>query len=147
MSNRFSKLLVLALTSSTLIACANAPSSVVVSPQVMISQSMQNANKSASLTVQDMRTAHHIIEIKKKDKAAQLLSLGNSLTNAIETPLKASFEKTGLIVSGASSNQVTLFINAALISVNQELTKYNSTSKIRLTAKVENNKRDINENL
>ena len=139
MPNYLKKLMTIALSSSLLVACANAPTSVVVSPEVMISQSSLNANKSATLTVQDMRTAQHIIEIKKKDQAAQLLSLGNSLTSAIQTPMQKSFEKTGLLISGSSGNQVTLFINSALISVEQELTKYSSASQIRLTAKVENN--------
>lgn len=132
------------LTSSALLAasllftsaCSNTSNKMVVSPDIVSAKSSLYQNKVAYITIADMRTDSHIIEIIKKDKAAELISNANDLVSSIKAPTIQAFTRQGLVVNSSANNQLSLMINDAKLSVNQSLTKYQSTSLITLTAQL-----------
>ena len=66
-------------------ACANKPTHVVIAPDLSIINSTSTLteyqNKEASITVTDIRRAQHVVQILRKDEAAEMTHLGCSNTH------------------------------------------------------------------
>jgi len=119
-------------------ACSTKPSHVVINPDLPVVSSNGYAQQSASTSIIDLRTAHHLIQIQKPDEAAKLISTQQHLPDIIERTLKKSFERSGLHINSHSNKTIELIINEALFVVNQDTLKYKAKANIVLTAKVNN---------
>ncbi|MDO6428636.1 YajG family lipoprotein [Thalassotalea sp. 1_MG-2023] len=130
---RFFAISTIIATSAIITACSTAPSAFIVTPQLLLPSNNHYSGQHASVKVEDMRTAHHVLEIVKEDSAAQIVTSRTPLQTDIATAFTAGLKKSGLDVSSASANQLRLVINQAKITVEQSLSKYASQSVIRLT--------------
>lgn len=138
------KIKVLAVISlfTLLSACANKPSHVVISPDLTITNSTTNKtayqNKQASLTISDMRSAQHVVQIIRKDEAAEVYSSQAPLAKIIEKTLTSELKKQGLALNVQANNTIEIIIDNALISVQQEMMKYQVNNDLVIRVKVNN---------
>jgi uncharacterized lipoprotein len=125
-----------------LTACANKPTHVVIAPDLSITNSASNQsnyqNKQASLTVTDMRTVQHVVQILRKDEAAEVYSSQQPLNQIIEQTLTAEFKKQGLEINAQAGNIIEIIIDNGLISVQQEMIKYKVNNELVIRVTVNN---------
>ncbi|MBA6230816.1 MULTISPECIES: YajG family lipoprotein [unclassified Colwellia] len=125
-----------------LTACANKPTHVVIAPDLSITNNASNQsnyqNKQASLTVTDMRTAQHVVQILRKDEAAEVYSSQQPLNQIIEQTLTAEFKKQGLEINAQAGNIIEIIIDNGVISVQQELIKYKVNNELVIRVTVNN---------
>lgn len=133
--------LVLLLTS--IVGCSTAPTHLIVSPQVYLSPSNQLAGKEAQLSVIDMRTSTHIIQILEKDEPATILSSEQRLEDIIQTILTKQWQQQGLTLTNSAKNKITLTVEKAIISVDQESVSYSTQSEIIIKASIDNTKQTL----
>ncbi len=135
-------LLTLALSS-----CADAPSHLILAPELNLPTVNKYHNKTAQLNVTDLRIAKHIIQVLRKSEAAELMTSQQTLSEIIQQTLNKEFKKQGLNLAQPSTNQVNndqsvnnieVIIDKALISVKQETMSYEAKSNISLRIKVKN---------
>jgi len=123
-------------------ACANKPSHVVISPDLSITNGTSNQqmyqNKQASITITDMRSAQHVVQIIRKDEAAEVYSSQAPLVQIIEKTLTAEFKKQGLGINTQANNAIEIIIDNALVSVQQEMMKYQVNNQLIIRVKVNN---------
>jgi len=123
----------LLLLASLNVGCSNTSPKMVIAPNLINETSNKLAGKSAFVEVNDLRNKIHIIEISKKDKAAELISSHQNLSNTISESFKKTLSHNGLDVNDHGENQLTLIINTAEVNVQQTMVKYKATSLITLT--------------
>jgi uncharacterized lipoprotein len=130
-----------------LTACANKPTHVVIAPDLSITNSTQNhnqhQNKQASITVTDMRSAQHVVQILRKDEAAEIYSSQQPLNSIIKQTLISEFKKQGLEVKDQANNAIDIIIENSLISVQQEMIKYQVNNELVIRVKVNNGKETL----
>jgi uncharacterized lipoprotein len=123
-------------------ACANKPSHVVISPDLSITNGTSNQhmyqNKQASITITDMRSAQHVVQIIRKDEAAEVYSSQAPLAKIIEKTLTAEFKKQGLSINTQANNAIEIIIDNALVSVQQKMMKYQVNNQLIIRVKVNN---------
>lgn len=118
--------------------CASLPSHVIVAPDITISPTIDHKSKQAQLDVIDMRTANHIIQILRKDDAATLLSSQERLEDTIKYNLDKYWKNQGLDIKASGDNTISVAIEKAIISVDQETFKYKVQTEIILIVTVNN---------
>ncbi|OUR81127.1 hypothetical protein A9Q75_08360 [Colwellia psychrerythraea] len=133
--------LVLLLTS--IAGCSTAPTHLIVSPQVYLSPSNQLSGREAQLNVVDMRTSTHIIQILEKDEAAIILSSEQRLEDIIQAILTKQWQQQGLALSDSENNKMTVTIEKAVISVDQESVSYSTQSEIIIKVSIDNSKQTL----
>jgi uncharacterized lipoprotein len=126
-----------------LAACSSAPTSVIIAPQVNVVSPVIYIDRQATLTVNDLRTQNHVIQILKADQAAELLSPANDVAATLNQSLSEQWKKQGLTLVGSGAIEVTVFIDAALVSVQQETVKYTAQSEIRLRVQIQKGEKTL----
>jgi uncharacterized lipoprotein len=128
-------------------ACAKKPTHVVIAPDLSITNSASSQsfyqNKQASITITDMRSAQHVVQILRKDEAAEIYSSQQLLKNIIKQALTAEFKKQGLEINDQASNAIGIIIENSLISVNQEMIKYQVNNELVIRVTVNNGKQTL----
>lgn len=127
----------------TLSACASLPSHLIVSPDVMVTPDVSYQNKQAQLSVVDMRTTNHVVQILRDGEAATLLSAQESLEQTIEKKLSTHWQKQGLVLDSNAINNIDVAIEKAVISVNQQTMEYKVQTEIVLKVTIENDKQTL----
>jgi len=131
----------------TLSACTNTPTHIIVAPQLInttpYTYKLDSNKKQLNFVVIDNRVASHVVQILRANQAAQLFSSQKHLKNTVSTTLRQAFKTQGLVLSinsntEADMNKLTVYIDAALISVQQEALKYKANNEIILRAVVSN---------
>jgi uncharacterized lipoprotein len=90
-----------------------------------------------------MRTSTHIVQILKKAKAAKILSAEQRLENTIEDVLTQQWQQQGLLLSKTAKNDITVTIEKAVISVDQESVSYTTQSEIVIKVTIDNDKQTL----
>lgn len=137
------KLLIASALLFTVAACSTAPTHLIVAPEVSIPASNQFANKQANITVVDMRTSTHVVQILKKDDAAIILSAEQRLEDIIQGVLTKQWQQQGLVITETANNNITVTIEKAVISVTQESVSYTTQSEIIIKVSIDNNKQTL----
>ena len=143
------KLRTLAATSLLVLlsACANKPTHVVIAPDLSITNSpstlTEYQNKEASITVTDIRRAQHVVQILRKDEAAEIYSSQQPLSNIIKQTLISEFKKQGLAINAQANNAIEVIIENSLISVQQEMMKYQVNNELMIHVKVNNGEQTL----
>jgi len=127
----------------TMTACSTAPSHLIVAPQVYLPTSNQLADKQGNVTVVDMRTSTHIVQILEKDEAAIILSAEQRLESIIQGILVEQWQQQGLEISNTAKNNIIVTIEKAVISVAQESVSYSTQSEIIIKVTVDNTKQTL----
>ena len=128
-------------------ACANKPTHVVIAPDLSIinspSSQTEYQNKQARITVTDIRSAQHVVQILRKDEAAEIYSSQQPLSNIIEQTLISEFKKQGLAINAQANNAIEVIIENSLISVQQEMMKYQVNNELMIHVKVNNGEQTL----
>ena len=128
-------------------ACANKPTHVVIAPDLSIINSTSTLteyqNKEASITVTDIRRAQHVVQISRKDEAAEIYSSQQPLSNIIKQTLISEFKKQGLAINTQANNAIEVIIENSLISVQQEMMKYQVNNELMIHVKVNNGEQTL----
>lgn len=119
-------------------ACATPPSHVIVSPILLHKPQVQYVNKQAQLSVTDLRSNSHVVQILTEGEAADLFSSQAQLSAVIKKSLSQAFKNQGLTINDKSENKIHLYIEQAKTSVNKSFTKYSARNDIALKIKIEN---------
>jgi uncharacterized lipoprotein len=127
----------------TLAACSTAPTHLIITPELYIAASNKFSNKQASVTVEDMRTSTHIVQILEKDEAATILSANKRLEETIQDILVKQWQQQGLLISPTAKNKLVVTIEKAIISVQQESVSYTTQSEIIIKVTIDNTKQTL----
>lgn len=130
----------------TITGCSTAPTHLIVAPQVHLAPSNQFSGKQAQVSVIDMRTSPHIIQILEKDEAAIILSSEQRLEDIIQTTVTQQWTNQGLNISETANNKINLTIEKAVISVEQQRVNYTTQTEIILKASIDNGKQTLTSN-
>ena len=142
---RITPVLILVLFLSS---CAKTPSHLILAPELNLPTVSNYQNKQAQLNVTDLRIARHIIQVLHKGEAADLMTSQQILSESIKQVLKKEFERQGLSLKQTANNEtvdneIEVFIDEALIVVNQETMSYQAKSNISLRIKVINTEQTL----
>ncbi|MEI6895397.1 MAG: YajG family lipoprotein [Colwellia sp.] len=127
----------------TMAGCSTAPTHLIVSPQVSLSPSNQLYGKAAHLTVVDMRTSPHIVQILEKGEAATILSSKQRLEYILHDILTQQWQKQGLTFTEKANNKITVTVEKAIMSVTQESVSYVTQSEIIIKISIDNSKQTL----
>lgn len=118
--------------------CATNPHKVIIAPELATTSTIFHRNKQAQLKVADMRTASHIVQIKREGKASTLISAQEKLEDTIEKTLKEHWQAQHLVIMDSALNKIHVTIEKAIISVEQSLLKYSVQTEIVVKVTVNN---------
>ena len=129
-------------------SCAKTPSHLILAPELNLPTVSNYQNKQAQLNVTDLRIARHIIQVLHKGEAADLMTSQQILSESIKQVLKKEFERQGLSLKQTANNEtvdneIEVFIDEALIVINQETMSYQAKSNISLRIKVINTEQTL----
>jgi uncharacterized lipoprotein len=131
------------LLSIFVLGCSNTPTHIIVAPDLMNAPTTTYLNKTAQLTVTDMRIAQHIVQILQEGEAAELMNAQESMSSVVEKTLNKAFKQQGLVLSEQADNHINITINKALISVKQGMMSYDAKNALTLTVKIKNTKQTL----
>lgn len=126
------------VTLTLLTGCTSAPKHLVIAPQLFHAPSNIYQQKQAKLTVTDLRSSPHIVQILRSDEAAQLLSPQQSLALIVEQALTPALTGQGLALGDIATQNIEVIIDSALVSVQQQLVKYQANNAIRIRVVIDN---------
>ena len=124
------------------LGCSNAPTHVILAPQV-VNAPTTVFDKTVTLNIIDMRTSNHIIQILKEGKAATILSSDKRLEGLIGDTLKSTWQKQGLQFSDLANTDINITIDKAITSVTQKTMSYSTQSEIVVTVKIANTQQTL----
>lgn len=137
------KIILSLLLTTALAACSSSPRSLIVAPQVYVSNNPQNSHLSANIQVQDLRTANHIVQIFREGEPAELFASQGHLQDIVTTSLVSAYKKSGLHSDASANNFVKVTIEKAQINVTQTMMKYQASNQIRLVVNINNDEQSI----
>ncbi|TYK67277.1 YajG family lipoprotein [Colwellia echini] len=137
------KSIALSLLLLSITSCSSTPSHIVLALDVDLKPSNQLTGRNAQLQVVDMRTSPHIIQILEPDEPAIILSSQQRLETVIDNVLTKEWQEQGLTLNDTSTNKMTVIIEKAVISVDQESITYNTQSEIIIKVSVDNSKQTL----
>lgn len=120
-------------------ACSTTPTHLIVSPEINLSPSNQLTGKETQLQVVDMRTSPHIIQILEVKEPAIIISSKQRLEEIIKETLTKEWQTQALTFSNKANNKMTVTIEKAIISIDQESVSYSTQSEIVIKVSVDNN--------
>ncbi|XQW84155.1 YajG family lipoprotein [Thalassotalea piscium] len=124
-------------------ACTSNIKHLVIAPEILTSSNPQISTQAISITTSDLRSASHILQIVKEDKAAELITSQGSLAEIIDSALRSAYQKSGVQVSPSANNVINVAINKALINVNQSMLKYTANTAIELSVRTNNGEKTL----
>lgn len=123
--------------------CASNPSHLIIAPEITSSSVNQHLGKQTTLNVIDMRTANHIVQILRKDKAATIFSAQQRLEDIINKNLSKHWQQQGLTIQPNAVNTINISIEKAMISVEQATMSYQVQTEIVLKVMINNGKQTL----
>lgn len=131
------------LSLAILAACSTAPTHLIVAPEINPVTNNRYVEKQVQLSVVDMRTSNHIVQILKEGKAATILSSQQRLEEIIAGTLSKGWDKQGLVFNPLSTEKITVVIEKAIISVYQATMGYDTQSEIVLQVTITNKEQTL----
>lgn len=123
--------------------CASAPTNIIVAPDIFSPAAIHYNNQQAQLNVIDMRTANHVVQILRKGEAATLIPAQERLEYTIKNKLIEHWKMQSLAINLNATNKITVEIDKAVISVNQEMMEYNVQTEIVLKVSINNGEQTL----
>jgi uncharacterized lipoprotein len=131
-----------------LASCGTTTPTFIVAPDIQANNVNQYKGQNATLTVSDMRTHQHLVQINKDtlfsgNNAAELLRSQQPIAEAINETLLRLFKQQGLSLNDSKHNVITINVKEAIVSVNQQVMSYEAKNQINLTATVINSEKTL----
>ena len=131
----------------TLTACSSAPTHLIVAPELSSIKSPITSHhyneKKVQLSVVDMRTSNHIVQILTEGKAATILSSQQRLEEIITESLTNAWKNQHLLFNAQSEEKINITIEKATISVYQKTMSYKTKNEIKLRVEIINNEQTL----
>jgi len=125
-------------------ACTSQPSHLIISPELTNISQSDYQNKTATLTVVDLRVGNQIIQVKQKgEEALTLLSATQRIEQTIKNTLSKHLQQQGLIISVPANNTITVNIKRAVIEVNESMIKHSAKNTFVFQIKVNNGEKTL----
>lgn len=125
-----------AILALALTACTSSTKPLIVAPQLPTNVNAVYQGQGVTVNIQDLRRQQHIVQVLKQGDAAKLHSAANDVSATIANTLKNSWVQQGLTIDGGQVH-INIFLDAALVSVQQQTMKYTASSEIRLRVEVQ----------
>jgi len=119
-------------------SCSTTKPRMVIAPEISTNQPVIYQQKKITLTITDLRTSRHIIQILKGNKAAELINSTSALDDILKEKFTQLFKQQGLIISENNETKLDIVLSKALITVQQDLVKYKANTEIIIQVKVNN---------
>jgi len=134
---------ILLLSLFLLAACTTSPLSIQLHPQLTDKESRAQLEGQIEWQInsEDLRIAHHLIEITDGEKAALLVNESQSSRLIIENALQQQWRQSGLNFKTDSVNKITIGLLRLLAEVEQNSLTHNTSSQIVLKVELSNEKR------
>lgn len=123
---------ILIISTVLLTACSSTPTSIQLRPELSAIQTTQalQTKSSWSISSQDQRIAHYLIEISRGDDVATLINESQSSRLTIENSLRQQWIKKGLTYQPDSPAKIEIQLIKLLTKVEQKNLTYQNHSKI-----------------
>ncbi len=131
------------LLAFVLSSCANQEKQFIIAPELGALSSDTYHGQQLSLKVIDMRASTHIAQILTDNEAAKLYSSQSPLDSVISEVMNKQLKVQGLELASQTESSLEIQIDNALITVQQELMKYDATSKITLRFIIKNSDKTL----
>lgn len=125
-------------------SCANRSNNLIIAPQIIDQFTPIYSHSTINLSVVDLRNNKNIMQILQSDKAAKLINSTISIQQILTTKFTSIFGQQGLNIIDNSATKMGIFIDTALISVQQSLLKYQVKDKIQLRISITNQHATLN---
>ena len=135
--------LILFTSITLLFACSAKVKHIIVTPELSVSSNNAYQQKQAQINFTDLRRSNRIVQILRIDEAAELYSPQEPLVDIINSSLSAGFKSSGLQLQPLASNKIEVFIDNAIISVQQELLKYIANNEIVMRVVVKSGQKTL----
>ena len=93
---------------------------------------------SVKISVNDLRSTAHIVELLSADEPSTLIGTTSSLKDVLVTKFSSEMTSQGINVADNSALQVEFNVERARTYVNQDVLDYRANTIIKLKVKVEN---------
>ena len=124
-------------------ACSSNVKHLVIAPEVFTSANTSLTAKSVNISTNDLRPGQHLLQILKKDQAAEIINSQAALAQIVANTLTSAYKSSGAQVSPAGKNVLNITINNALINVNQTLLNYTASNMIVLSISIDNGEKTL----
>lgn len=131
------------LSSVTLLFACSAPTSIKVQPTLSVRQTDEALPSTLewSLSSQDQRIAHYLIEIIKGDGAATLINESQSSRLIIQNALREQWIKQGLSFASDSTNKIDIQLIKLLAEIKQNSLTFENNAKIVINVQLQTENR------
>lgn len=124
-----------------LFSCSNVPSTMQVQPEISTAQKIPaiNSDINWSLSSQDRRIAHYLIEISAGDGVAALVNESNSSRLIIQQTLNNQWSAQGLNLSPDNDYKIDVQLIKLLAKVKQSTYKHEINSEVVIKIQLKSN--------
>ncbi|PKH04069.1 hypothetical protein CXF72_02960 [Psychromonas sp. MB-3u-54] len=137
------KIRFLTLVSATffLFSCSNVPNTMQVQPNITTEKKIPaiNGDINWSLSSQDRRIAHYLIEISAGDDVATLVNESNSSRLIIQQHLNEQWLAQGLNISSDNAHKIDVQLIKLLAKVKQSTYKHKINSEVVIKIQLKSN--------
>ncbi|NMP17890.1 YajG family lipoprotein [Thalassotalea sp. Y01] len=131
-------IIAVALSALCLVACAQDPNTISLNPKVNAHANKVYDDLNAKISVYDLRSTAHIVEVLSADRPSTLISSADSLKDVLNSEFSDQLALQGLKLNNGSDLQVQFQVERARTYVNQDVLDYRANTIIKLRVKVEN---------
>jgi len=124
-----------------LVACSNVPNTMQVQPKISNENKIPAINSDIhwSLSSQDRRIAHYLIEISAGDGLAKLVNESNSSRLIIQQTLSDQWSAQGLTLSPGNDHKIDVQLIKLLAKVKQSTYKHEIDSEVVIKIQLKSN--------
>ena len=122
----------------TLVSCSSIPTDIYINPELNLEVGKYTFSneKSWEVNSQDLRIAHHLVEIENGEKAAQLINEQQSLRLLLQRNLSQAWLSNSLKVDKESDYKINIQLIKALATVDESALSYEVNSQIIIKIKL-----------
>ncbi|WNC67606.1 YajG family lipoprotein [Thalassotalea nanhaiensis] len=132
------KLIPVVLSILLIAGCASEPTAITLNPTVTNDTGKVYKNLSAKISVNDLRSTAHIVELLSAEDPSTLIGTTSSLREVLVSKFSTELTSQGLNVADSSDLKVEFNVERARTYVNQDVLDYRANTIIKLKVKVEN---------
>ncbi|MDN3652158.1 YajG family lipoprotein [Thalassotalea ponticola] len=134
------RILAIAFSTLCLVACAQEPSSISIKPVVFPQTNKVYNNTVAELSVNDLRTTAHVVEVLSASQPTELIATADSLKGVLHQEFSNQLAAQGLKLTKKAPVNIKFNVERARTFVNQDVLDYRANTIIKLLVNVETNK-------
>ncbi|KGJ90229.1 YajG family lipoprotein [Thalassotalea sp. ND16A] len=132
------KFISVVLTILSLMACTSEPTAIRLNPSIIKQSNKVYQDLSANISVSDLRSTYHIVEVLSADEPSTLIGSTSTLSDVLNQQFSNELASQGLTVAEISELALKFNVLRARTFVNQDVLDYRANTIIKLKVKVEN---------